>query len=142
MLLRHWRQRAEAVGRLMPSRKDMHPEELPVDLPSVLLVDVLTGSPRYRYRLVGTREVEARGFNPTGHAVETHFYGAPLATVLRLYDTVVARRAPLHMEYPIPVRRFAAALEHANLYLPLSRDGEAVDMIMVYSDYSSVIDYR
>lgn len=142
VLLRYWRQKAEAQGRIMPSRRDMHPEELPISLTALILVDVLPEHPRYRYRLVGSREVEARGFDPTGQAVETHFYGAPLATVIKLYDTVVARRAPIHMEYPTPVRRLAAALERANLFLPLSNDGENVNMIMVYSDYATAPDFR
>jgi hypothetical protein len=138
VLLKYWREKALQSGRLMPSRRDVKPEELASYLSSIMLVDVLPQAPWFRYRLTGSREVAARGFDPTGRAVETHFFGGPRDHVLRFYQTVRERREPLYVEYPMPVRRHAGLVEHSVLYLPLSKDGEVVDMIMIYSDYTTV----
>ena len=55
--------------RRMPARRDIDPTEFVPHLPGIMLVDVVADERRYVYRLVGTREVEARGRNPTGRPV-------------------------------------------------------------------------
>jgi hypothetical protein len=58
-----------AAGRRMPSRADIHPGEIIKLLPHVMLVDVL-GEGRYRYRLIGTANMQEHGFNATGRYLD------------------------------------------------------------------------
>ena len=53
----------------MPSRADIEPLDLPSYLPGIVMVDVGHDPYTLTYRLVGTREAEARGHNPTGKSV-------------------------------------------------------------------------
>ena len=67
-LYNYWVQRC--AGRPMPRRADIDPVDMPEHLPGLLLIDVEGVSARglgiYRYRVVGTREVANRKFDPTG----------------------------------------------------------------------------
>src|SRR5215470_7158943 len=82
-------------GRRMPARSDIDPTEFVAHLPGIMLVDVVADERRYVYRLVGTREVEARGQDPTGHAVGEKFHGSSRENVLSNYDRVCRERRPL-----------------------------------------------
>ena len=74
----------------MPARRDIDPTEFVPHLPGIMLVDVVADERRYVYRLVGTREVEARGQNPTGRPVGESFHGSSRENVLRNYDGCAA----------------------------------------------------
>ena len=52
-------------ARLMPGRSDLDPVDLKPILPVLILIDVVPDARRYVYRLVGTREAEMRGSDPT-----------------------------------------------------------------------------
>src|SRR4030095_6374499 len=82
-------------GRRLPARSDIDPTEFVPHLPGIMLVDVVADERRYVYRLVGTREVEARGQNPTGRPVGEKFHGSSRENVLRNYDHVCRERAAL-----------------------------------------------
>jgi hypothetical protein len=124
-------------GRRMPARPDIDPAEFVPHLPGIMLVDVVADERRYVYRLVGTREVEARGQNPTGRAVGESFHGSSRENVLRNYDTVCHERSPLFDDY-----HFAAPsgrlIDEQAIFLPLSADGETVSQIMVYTHHRRV----
>src|SRR3546814_17338771 len=54
-------------NRAMPSRGDIDPSEIKSFLPGIIIVDVLPTEPAaFVYRLVGTRAVDPRGFEPHG----------------------------------------------------------------------------
>ncbi len=55
-------------GRLMPSRADLDPVDIPKLLPDICLVDVVPDARKYVYRLIGTNECAMRGRDPTGLA--------------------------------------------------------------------------
>src|SRR5215470_6786814 len=69
----YWNTRRGAKS--MPSRSDIDPVDLKPMLPNLILIDVVPDPRRYVYRLVGTREVEMRGTDPTGKAIEEAYYG-------------------------------------------------------------------
>jgi hypothetical protein len=52
------------------------------------------------YRLVGTKEVEIRGRDPTGKSVLDGFFGPSLDDALGCYDTVVRTRRPHYDDDP------------------------------------------
>ena len=119
-------------GRPMPARRDLDPVlDIPRLLPNLMLVDVHRSPFRLTYRLVGTGEVEYRGGDPTGKDVAEHFFGRSRTITLFNYASVIERRAYLYRSDPTPTPDGW----HVNseiIFLPLSADGETVDMIMVY----------
>ena len=124
----YWNARRGA--RFMPARSDLDPVDLKPILPVLILIDVVTDARRYVYRLVGTREVEMRGSDPTGKAVQDAYYAeSPEETALYL-DCVVRTREPVLYRgtyQPLSTR----TLREEVLFLPLSKDGETVNMVMV-----------
>src|SRR3954465_869126 len=61
---RYWEtQRGE---RAMPSRSDLHPEDMIGHLSNVFLIDVEEAPRRFRFRLIGTAVVDSYGKDLTG----------------------------------------------------------------------------
>lgn len=123
------------AGRSMPKRADIDPPEIKNLLAGVLLVDIVhrPGTPTdFIYRLVGTREVEMRGHDPTGRRVVDAFYGKSADDVTECYRRVVESGRPYLDDdcFHLPGQEWSPT---ASIYLPLSNDGRLVTMIMVYS---------
>ncbi len=126
-------------ARPMPRRADLDPSEIPPRLlPGITLVDVVPDPRRYVYRLVGTMEVEVRGYDPTGRSVGEAYFGENAADATECYDRVVETRAPVLDPLPFLERRrgYRGA---ESLFLPLSNDGIAVNMILVFFDPDAVV---
>src|SRR5262245_22175410 len=118
-------------ARAMPSRGDIDPIDLKPLLPNLILIDVVPDPRRYVYRLVGTHEVEMRGGDPTGKAVEEAYYGESAEETTYYLDRVVRTRQPVlyrGIYQPLSTRTQREDV----IFLPLSKDGEAVNMIMVF----------
>ena len=120
--------------RRMPARHDIDPTEFVAHLPGIMLVDVVADERRYVYRLVGTREVEARGQDPTGHPVGEKFHGSSRENVLSNYDRVCRERRPVFDDYHFTAPG-GRLLDEQAIFLPLSADGETVNQIMVYTHH-------
>ena len=130
---------AKRGSRPMPRRADLDPTEIPpLLLPGITLVDVVPDTRRYVYRLVGTKEAEVRGYDPTGRSVGEAFFGENAEDATECYDRVVATGAPVLDPVPFLERRrgYRGA---ESLFLPLSNDGVAVNMILVFFDPDSVV---
>jgi len=126
-------------ARPMPRRADLDPTEVPRRLlPGITLVDVVPDPRRYVYRLVGTMEVEVRGYDPTGKSVGEAYFGENAEDATECYDRVVETRAPVLDPLPFLERRrgYRGA---ESLFLPLSNDGITVNMIMVFFDPDAVV---
>jgi hypothetical protein len=123
---------AKAAGRLMPSRADLDPIDIVKLLPDVMLVDRLDDG-RYRYRLIGTENANAHGLNATGRFLDEVLPGPAYAKhVLGLYDECVANRRALYSECLFfPPARQEPERHTKVLFMPLSADGETVNMIFV-----------
>ena len=132
----YWRRKAGA--RRMPSRSDIDPGELTPFLARMTLVDVVPDARRFVYRLVGTEEVAVRGADPTGKSVGDAYFGPTAEKAFEHYGYVVEHRAPYC--YRGQFRAPDNAVEDEDVvFLPLSEDGESVNMILVfYHDYSSL----
>lgn len=126
--------------RLMPSRADIDPVELPPQvLPGMSLVDVVQDDRRYVYRLVGTGEVEARGFDPTGQSVMEGFLAPNKEDALGCYDRVVATQAAL--VDPVAFKAIDGRyVTEETIFLPLSDDGANVNKILVFAACREVYD--
>lgn len=130
----YWR--AKCIGDRLPARCAIDPVEIPRMLPQLTIVEVVPDSRRYVYRLVGTKEVEIRGRDPTGKSVLEGFFGPSAENALGCYDTVVRTRRPLYDDEPFitPDGRFS---DDETLFMPLSEDGVTVSRILVYGTYSA-----
>jgi len=134
----YWR--SKRAGRKMPARADLDPSEIKTLLPSMMLVDVLydvAGRADFVYRLAGTHEVEVRGENPVGKRVADAYFGPTLENVLGCYQSVVDRREP-YLDNDYFLRDGDNYADEANIFLPLSNDGQRVNMILVYTAYRRI----
>ena len=126
---------ARRGDRTMPRRADIDPVDFPGHLPRIMLVDVdgedANGRVLLRYRVVGTKEVQLRGQDPTGLHVRDACFGPSLDSVLACYEFVCASRTFLfdRLRYQMQDGRF---VEDRALFLPLSEDGTTVTQILVY----------
>ena len=128
-MLAYWESKRN--GRSMPARRDIDPVELKGLLPNIMLVDVVDDERRFVYRLVGTGEVQLRGHDPTGKSVRDGYFAATPTAAEERYQRILDTRAPYYEEDNFQmVDRYIC---EANLFLPLSEDGEAINMILVFS---------
>jgi hypothetical protein len=122
--------------RAMPLRSDIDPADLVRHLPGICLVEVRRRPLDFVYRLVGTREVTARGSDPTGKRVAENWYGSEAADVVANYERVVASRSFLYDKDAF-VRPDGREVVDESLFLPLG-NGEEVQQILVYSFYRDI----
>ena len=128
-VLAYWESKRN--GRTMPRRSDIDPAEFVGLLPNIMLVDVVDDDRRFVYRLVGTGEVQVRGHDPTGKSVRDGYFAATPDAAEERYQKVCNSRAPYYeVDNFQVVHRYVC---EANLFLPLSEDGETVNMILVFS---------
>ena len=121
----------------MPLRSDIHPADIPRHLPGIVLVEVKREPLDFIYRLVGTREVAARGSDPTGKRVAENWYGSDAEDVLVNYRRVVESCSFLYDKDSF-ARSDGRQVQDESLFLPLGGDGGDVRQILVYSFYGDV----
>jgi len=116
-------------GRSMPARKDIEPTEIPDLLANIVLVDVSHDPLDFRYRLIGTAIVERIAFDYTGKRFTDLDHQQPGSRVWDTAARLCSERAPLVSDIPY-VGPDQWVRGYRDLYLPLSDDGEQVNMIM------------
>jgi hypothetical protein len=131
-LLRYWDKKRGS--RRMPRRADIDPAELVRYLSALMIVDVVADDRRYVYRLVGTREVEARGRDPTGRPVGEAFLGASRENVLANYERARLTGRP-HVDLETVITNRDQLDNSHVIFLPLSEDDQTVTQILVYTDF-------
>lgn len=122
----YWRSKV-SDGEL-PSRQDIDPIEVPRLLPWIILYEVAwqDGKPRFRFRLVGTGNVQRYGRDASGKWFEEVYSGDILAKQLAVFGAVATNGRPHLSHQTLPV----ADKEHVTyhrLILPLATDGVTVD---------------
>jgi hypothetical protein len=126
-LLADWQ--ARRGGRHLPARKDFDVLDLKYMMGNLNLLEVLPDPLRFRYRVHCSLAVDRVGLNLTGKTIDAYPEQDYAARVQAAFVEVTRSRVPkLDAGYELindkPIR-FEA------LVLPLSEDGESVDMIMV-----------
>jgi hypothetical protein len=123
---------AKRGTRLMPRRADIDPVELRRHLPFVALIEVLNDTQDFRFRLLGTRITEAMQRDSTGKTLREVYGSAEpevLNWMLAVYTVTATRKCPvLQRGTPRVVNKEFVAFE--TLHLPLSDDGEHVNMLI------------
>lgn len=130
-LYEHWASLRPSADAL-PGRRDFDPMAVARLLPHVMLIDVEGRPPRFRYRLVGTRMVEALGAELTGQWLdEAHSQGGRYTPQFPAYERVALEGQP---EWRRGKPHFAGYIdkctEMERVFLPLAANGRDVDMIL------------
>ena len=123
---------SKKAGRALPSRADIKPAELKEHLGWIILLDALPDYVDFRYRMIGSRVTQYFLANSRGKT---------LSEALGSYgDAVVNGALSVHRKAAkdkVVVRAYGGAswlgrsfLDFDALLLPLSDDGEAVNMIL------------
>lgn len=121
-------------GRAMPRRADIDPLDLKEHLSKLFLVDVLPEAWSFRYRLVGTELVAGCGRDFTGltlRAIASSLTDQARAAeewLIERYRTVALDKVPVLTLRPM-VHVNKEHLFSAAIHLPLSDDGERVNMV-------------
>ena len=119
-------------ARAMPSRSDIRPNEMKEYLGWILLLDVLPETNDFRFRTVGTRIGEYFLMDATGRTIREAFapYGeAAVNSVLATHGKVARERLPIRVHGGAGLFGHAF-LDFDAIYLPLSADGQTVNMIL------------
>lgn len=116
-----------------PRRADIDPVDIPRLLSRLIIVDLVPDERRFVYRLVGTKEVEVRGFDPTGKSVGEGFIGPSREDALSWYERTVRTMTPQFDARPY-LSTNGKWINDATLFLPLSDDGESVNRVLVFTE--------
>lgn len=127
----YWKRKA--AGNWAPLKADIDPIDIPRILPRVMLCDVFYKPDTeevesFRYRLSGTGICDVHGFDPTALQppdLTPPEYGALIQSH---YEEAVTRREP--MVHIIVLESIDKVRSYARIILPLSRDGNRVDVLM------------
>ena len=122
-------------GREFPSRADVKPELIKYMLGGIVLLDVSYDPLQFRYRLMGAALAARRGHDLTGKPLEANPDPELRAGLIRLNTTVIQTRRPQTHEYRIHSEVTGRAYNYDALNMPLSEDGETINMIFSGSAY-------
>ena len=116
--------------RLMPSRRDIDPVEIPHLLRNLALVDVLADVPDFRYRLIGTEIRDRCHRDYTSVTFSSLPHQGPGNAIWMGLMRVVEDKKPIFgaSTYVGPTEWVR---ESRDLWLPLSSDGANVDTILI-----------
>lgn len=129
-LFRYWQSIHPAHG--LPGRQHVEPLALADLLPGIWLLDVQRQPFRLRYRLVGTRIVEAIGQETTGLWLdEAHPHLLEHKHYLDRYERVVAGKVPDWRRGPARMWTHEDYREIENVVLPLASNGTDVDVLLL-----------
>ncbi len=126
-LLRFWT--GLCAARAWPARRDFQPEDLRPWLGHIALLDVQPG-PRFHVRLTGVVIAEFDGGDYTGRYLEDAVPPEIRAMVMAPYLAVLAEGRPVHCHTPAGYAD-GSFRSLQRLLLPLSGDGQRIDMIML-----------
>jgi hypothetical protein len=126
-LCQYWLEKK--AERFAPSRQDIDSADLRDLLPYVFLIDVEYRPLRFRFSLVGTAIVERFGGDVTGRYIDEIEFSYRAPSVAAHYAAVVTTREPSchSVHYTTGSGRH---LVYERVILPLSSDGETVNMLL------------
>lgn len=127
-LFEYWR--GKCHGRTMPARRDIDPIEMKRWLGNLMLVEYPEDPTQYRVRLDGTNIVQFYGASREGKGIEAMTSEEERRVVLPQYMLVLERKQPAYYESEFETSEGILTFQR-KLLLPLSDDGERVNMILV-----------
>jgi hypothetical protein len=127
-LLAYWT--GKRGSRDVPPRADIHPSEIKTLLPDVMIWNVGRDGAPHTIRLVGENIVRFVGANNTGQPATNGMPDDAAATMNAVLTEVAVARLPRFRVGKAFWHREKSYREFEACYLPLSTDGETVDMIL------------
>jgi hypothetical protein len=126
-LYRYWR--LKRGDRQAPCRADIHPEEIRPILPHILLLDIVGDVPRLKYRLAGSEFAHIYGAEVTGKFLDEIDFDGMRDLIIADYFKVVKECRPSWTRWSF-AKDDGRWLEYERLTLPLSQDGQTVNMLL------------
>jgi hypothetical protein len=117
-------------SRLLPSRADIQPAEIKPLLPDVMIYNVGGPSGPFIVRLMGENVVNFTGRNRTGYSVTDGKSDDATAAMNAVLAQVVETKTPRFRAGKAFWQKEKAYRKFESCFLPLSPDGESVDMIL------------
>lgn len=130
-LFEYWRRLGGGSSR-PPAKASFDPIEVPYALPGVQIVEKRHEDDSLYYRLVGTREVAVRGFDPTGKPVREGYFCASWEEVEGNYHIAFDKAEPLIASSKV-LKRNHVMVRDISLFLPMTDDVGDVRFVLVYS---------
>jgi len=124
-------------GRFAPSRVDIDPAQLKFILPFIYLIDVVGSPARFRFRLVGTGIVKEYGAEITGKFADEIDLNEHQTAFVVAYNRVIIDGKPASSRGNY-TRRNGQRLAYEHLILPLSTNGQTVDILLAAAITKSV----
>lgn len=121
------------AARRFPARRDIDPVDLSFVLGWIVLLDVSYDPLRFRVRLYGSELAARTGHDLTGMYADEHPWPEFSHYVQGTWSDVIARREPSHGFFERMLDN--QELRFESLRLPLSSDGERIDMLLVCVRY-------
>lgn len=123
--------------RAMPQRSDFDPAQVPRLLANICLVEVIDGGADYFYRVAGSGLEEMSGQKLQGKLFSEVEHAAARESMRRTCESCVAAGRPVIIKNQLqePGHDHMAITA---VILPLSEDGETVDMLLTLTEYQSV----
>lgn len=131
-LYQYWQ--TKCAGRPMPARADIYPSDMRDFLHQTMLLDVIAQDdmpPRFRVRLAGTHVVAAYGNEFTQKFNDEIDLGEDGEKILEACRQTVKDKRPVYINGVFQKQTDSIKVSYERLGLPLSTDGETVDMILV-----------
>jgi len=123
-------------GRRMPARRDIDPAEMLDLLPNVMLVDVVREPLDFRYRLIGTAIVAHMRHDYTGQRFSALPRQGRDSKLWAAAARILEERRPIFGEIScVGIDR--CVRDYRDLYMPLSEDDDAVNMILGLVDFEA-----
>ena len=126
-LLAYWS--AKRRGRELPARADIDPVDMSFALGRLALIEVAEPAGQFRIRLQGTELLWWLGRDLTGKTLEQIAAPALRTLILEMLADCIDKRAPIHRAGSLVVNDILRGYE--TLILPLSADGQRIDMLLV-----------
>ena len=134
-LFTYWQSKCR--GGTVPRRADIDPSEIPKLMPSLLIVDIEHEPFRVRYRLVGTRIVQATGFEFTGKYLDEIILADDEGPFLESYRAACESKTPILSRIKWHLDNETTG-EYDACFLPLSDDGEIVNKVISIECYENI----
>lgn len=121
----------------IPDRADFDPVNFAALLPHILILDVEHQPFRIRYRLAGTRVIEATGFNIVGHYLDELMPTEPEAPWMDIYLQSYLERAPIVGTSTCTTTAGSLFTYEYGLF-PLRKGARSIDQFIALEDYGNL----
>lgn len=124
---------AQRAGKAMPRRADIDPIDLKSHLACLILADVLYEPMRVHFRVVGSELETQLGSRLTGQTID-----ASAGAFFKLYATCADQVRPVREYVRFDFDDGGPIGEFERLLLPLSEDGQTVNMVLGEAQYRNL----